>query len=206
MVQVGIIKEDQTEETIKEDAQEELKRPSEQAARADEQKKREVPLEKMTKAGLLEEIGEVQKSAKKNFDLYVRAQAEMDNMKKRFQREKLELSKFSNESLIKQLLPVIDNLEKAISHSEDENSLDVLREGIKLTLKGLVDSLKKAGLEEVKAVGRTFDPHFHEAVSGREDKNVEDGTVLEELQRGYILNERLIRPAMVIVSKNRTCN
>jgi molecular chaperone GrpE len=103
--------------------------------------------------------------------------------------------------LIKEVLPVMDNLEMAISHSRDENSVQALREGVELTLKGLRDILGKSGLEEVKAEGELFDPNYHHAVSEQADENVEAGIILQELQRGYTLNKRLIRPAMVIVSK-----
>ena len=96
-----------------------------------------------------------------------------------------------------------DSLEKAIAHSEEGNSIDALREGVKLTLKGLMDTLKRAGLEEVKSVDEPFDPNFHEAVSEQEDSSVRPGTVTKELQKGYLLNERLIRPSMVVISKNK---
>jgi len=159
-------------------------------------------LEEMDKPELMNKIKEVQDLAEQNYDLYVRSQAEMDNMRKRFQREKDNLIKFSNESLIKQLLPVLDSLEKAVDHSREGDSLEALREGVELTLKGLTDTLEKAGLEEVKAVDQPFDPNYHEAVSTHEDDSVEAGTVLKELQKGYLLNQRLIRPAMVVVSQN----
>ncbi|OPX34147.1 MAG: nucleotide exchange factor GrpE [Desulfobacteraceae bacterium 4484_190.2] len=189
------------EKKIEEDSQEELKEhPGERDKEADNEES-EIPLEKMTKRQLLNRVKEVQKTADKNFDLYVRSQAEIDNLKKRFQRDKAELYKFSNESLIKNLLSVGDNLEKAIAHSENDNSLDALREGVELTLKGLMDTLEREGLESVKALDEPFDPNFHEAVSELKDNSVKPGTVIQELQKGYILNQRLIRPAMVIVSK-----
>lgn len=167
-----------------------------------EECKEEIPLEKMTKAQLIEKVKQVKEYSEKNFDLYVRSQADIENMKKRFQKEKEDLAKFSNETLIKQLLTVADNLEKAISHFKEDNPIQGLREGVELTLKGLLDTLEKAGVERVQAVGEPFDPNFHEAVSAMEDDAVESGTVLQELQGGYLLNDRLIRPAMVIVAKN----
>ena len=172
---------------------------------AEEKTRREaqdVPLEEMPQEALIEEAKRLKASSDRNFDLYVRCQAEMENMKKRFQRDKEEWVKFANESLIKELLPVMDNLEKAISHSRDEGSLDALREGVELTLKGLRDTLDRAGLKEVKAMGEVFDPNFHEAVCQLEDACAKSGTVLQEFQKGYLLNQRLIRPAMVAVSKN----
>jgi len=161
----------------------------------------EIPLSEMTGEQLIEKISEVQALANTNMDSYLRSQAEMENMKKRFQKEKQELVKYGNEILTKQLLPVADNLEKALDHSKDENSLEALREGVDLTLKGLISVLEKAGVEAVQAIGEPFDPNFHEAVSEQMDDSAEPGTVLKELQKGYLLNERLIRPAMVIVNK-----
>lgn len=161
----------------------------------------EMRLEEMTKEALIDKVGALQILADKNFDLYVRAQADMDNLKKRFAKEKEDLVKYSNENLIKQLLPVLDSLEKAIAHAEADHSLSALREGVELTLKALTDVLKRAGLEEVKAAGESFDPCFHEAVSVQENQGAEPGVVLEELQKGYVLNERLIRPSLVVVSK-----
>jgi len=163
--------------------------------------KKEIPMEKMTKAQLLKKISEIQESVEKNFDLYLRSQAEMENLKKRFKKEKEDLVKYSNESLIKRLLTVMDNLQNAITHSRDKKALKALGEGVELTLKGLMDALEKAGLEQVKAEGEPFDPNFHEAVSELEDDALEPGTVLQELQKGYNLNQRLIRPAMVVISK-----
>jgi molecular chaperone GrpE len=188
------------EDTSKENFKEE---PVEQDEAAEERPEtKETPLENMKKAALLEKARDLRKTAGENYDLYMRSLAEIENLKKRFQKDKSDLIKFSNESLIKQLLSVIDNLEKAISVGEDEDSLHAVKEGVALTLKGLLDSLEKAGLEQVEAEGKPFDPNFHAAISEQEDNTAEPGTVLQELQKGYILNKRLIRPAMVIVNKN----
>ncbi len=161
----------------------------------------EKPLEKMTKAELLEKIAELQEASERNHDLYLRSEAEIENIKKRNRKDKEEWVKYANETLIKEILPVMDNLEMAISHSQQDNSIQALKEGVELTLKGLRDVLGKSGLEEVKAEGQTFDPNYHHAVSEQADENVEPGIILQELQKGYMLKKRLIRPAMVIVSK-----
>ncbi|MGD9321560.1 MAG: nucleotide exchange factor GrpE [Desulfobacteraceae bacterium] len=161
----------------------------------------EKPLEEMTKSELLEKINELQEASEKNHDLYLRSEAEIENIKKRNRKDKEEWVKYANETLIKEILPVMDNLEMAISHSQDENSIQALREGVELTLKGLRDVLGKSGLEEVKAESEPFDPNYHHAVSEQADENVEAGIILQELQKGYMLKKRLIRPAMVIVSK-----
>jgi len=171
------------------------------AARSKDQKRVDIPLTKMTKDQLIEKIEEAEALSLKNYDLYLRSQAEIDNLRKRYQKEQQELAKFANESLLKQLLPVADNLEKAIEHSQNETSADALRKGVELTLKSLMDVLQKAGVETIEAVGEPFDPNFHEAVSEVADDSVETGTVIKDLQKGYVLNQRLIRPSMVIVSR-----
>ncbi|MFZ7113445.1 MAG: nucleotide exchange factor GrpE [Desulfatiglandales bacterium] len=166
-----------------------------------DQASEEKPMEKLTKEELREKLKKVEQEKQTNFDLYLRAQAEMENMKKRAKKEKEDWLRYANETLIKELLPVMDNLENAITHSNSEHSFDALREGVELTLKGMKDSLMKSGVEEVKAQGEAFDPCFHEAVSELEDVSVKSGTVIHELQKGYLLNQRLIRPAKVVVSR-----
>lgn len=202
MVQVKIAEDEKTEDQIKDDSKGAPEEQAEVNGEKEDQGKKEIPLGDMKKAELIEKVKEIQESADKNYDLFMRSVAEVENSKKRFQKEKSDLIKFSNESLIKQLLLVIDNLQKAISASQDENSVEAVREGIELTLKGLVDTLEKSGLAQVKAEGEPFDPNFHEAISEMEDNKVEPGTVIQVLQKGYTLNERLIRPAMVVISKS----
>ena len=170
---------------------------------ADDHSAKEKPIKKMSKSELIERIAQLQEQAKKNYDLFLRSEAESENLKKRNKKEKEDWIKYANETLIKEILPVMDNLEKAISHSQEENSLQALREGVELTLKGLKDSLGKSGLEEVKALGEPFDPSFHHAVSEQEDEKSENGAIIHELQKGYTFNQRLIRPAMVVVNKAR---
>ena len=164
----------------------------------------EIPPEEMTKEQLVERLKEMSQEVKKYYDLYLRTQAEIENLKKRFQKEREQFVRFANESLIKDLLNVIDNLERAVAHSREEDqvqdSVRALRDGIELTLKGMKDILKKAGLEGFESLGKKFDPNYHHAVEQRFDPSVEPGTVVEELQKGYLLNGRLIRPAMVVVS------
>jgi len=193
--------EDKKKDEQIETASEELEEDPREEEESKDQEEEEIPLTKMTKAKLIEKIQKVQEASDKNLDLYIRSQAEIDNLKKRYQKEQQGLVKFANESLIKQLLPVVDSLEKAITHSQDEDSIQTIREGVDLTLKGLMDILQKAGVETIEAIGEQFDPNFHEAVSEMADDGVEPGTVIKDLQKGYILNQRLIRPSMVIVSK-----
>ena len=182
-------------------ASEELEEDPREEGESQDQEKEEIPLTKMTKAVLIEKIEKVQEASDKNLDLYIRSQAEIDNLKKRYQKEQQGLVKFANESLIKQLLPVVDNLEKAITHSQDEDSIEAIREGVDLSLLGLIDIVQKAVVETVEAVGEQFDPNFHEAVSEMADDGIKPGAVIKDLQKGYTLHQRLIRPSMVIVSK-----
>ena len=157
--------------------------------------------EEMTKKELIQKVNELQEESKKHYDLYLRSEAEIDNIRKRNKKEKEDWIRYANETLIKDILPVIDNLEMAISHTKNEDALQALREGVELTLKGLKDTLEKSGLEEVKTEGEPFDPCYHHAVSEKEDQSTEPGTIVQELQKGYTLKQRLIRPAMVVVCK-----
>ncbi len=203
MVQTKVGDEEKPESSTEEALQDSVDDNMEAECVSDDPPRKEVPLKDMKKEDLIDRLNEIQASADQNYELYLRSQAEIENLKKRFQKDKSDLVKFSNESLIKELLGVIDNLEKAISATEDENPLDGLKKGVELTLKGLTDTLEKSGLFEVEANGVAFDPNFHEAISEMQDDKAEPGTVIQVLQKGYVLNDRLIRPAMVIVSKNK---
>ena len=202
MVKVNIREEDEPEEKIEEGSS--IDKQALEDGQEQKIEKVEIPLEKMTKAQLLEKINEIRDVSESHYNLYVRSQAEIENIKKRHQKEKGELSKFSNELLIKQLLAVLDNLEKAIVFSVDDDSIEAIKKGLDLTLKGLTDILEKQGLEIINASGEVFDPNFHQAISEQEDKSVEPGTVVQELQKGYLLHGRLIRPTTVVVSKKGT--
>jgi molecular chaperone GrpE len=131
----------------------------------------------------------------------LRTAADAENFKKRLQREKEEQTRYANEALMRELLPVIDNLERALEHSASAPNQEGLLEGLKMTLKGFTDILARFGCTPLQTIGKIFDPNFHEAVSQEESSEVEPNTVLRELQKGYLLKERLLRPAMVIVSK-----
>lgn len=201
-------KEEQKKETVKINIQDENGTEQEQEQnKADSQDEKEnqeeKPLEDMLKKELIQRVTELQEKVDSNFDQYLRAQAEIENIIKRNKKEKEDWIKYSNENLIKEILPVIDSLEKAVSFSNNDNQLNGLKEGVELTLKSLMDALTKAGVEEVEAEGKAFDPAYHHAVFEQEDEKVEPGIVLKELQKGYTLNQRLIRPSMVVLSKNK---
>lgn len=161
----------------------------------------ETPLQDLSREALIDRVGSLQQSKEEAHERYLRSQAEMENMKKRHQKEKKDWQRFANEKLIKEILPVIDNLETALSHTTEDSSLDALKEGVELTLKGLHEALARAGVEKVTTEGERFDPGCHEAISVQTDPNRAEGAILHELQKGYVLNGRLIRPALVVVNQ-----
>ena len=135
-----------------------------------------------------------------NWDKFVRERADLENYRKRVQREKEELLKYGNESLILEILPVIDNMERALSHASEEPHVAVI-EGIRLTHAMLLSALKKFGVTTIETTpGVPFDPAFHQAMRQVESAELPPNTVVEEMQKGYLINDRLLRAAMVSVA------
>jgi len=133
-------------------------------------------------------------------DKYLRQAAEFDNYKRLAQRDQRDQIRFGNEQLLKELLPVVDNLERAIKAAKDGGSSEALIQGVDLTLKQLVDALAKFGVQAIPTVGQRFDPSGHQAVASVPSDQVPDQHVVEEFQRGYRLHDRILRAAMVTVS------
>jgi molecular chaperone GrpE len=151
---------------------------------------------------LKDRLQKAEEDAKQNYDRFLRASAELENYKKRTARETENFKKFANETLLKDLLPVVDNLERAIVSSEDADNKDnPILEGIHLTLKEILRVLNRSGVKPVEALEKPFDPCFHEAMMQKETDEHPDNTVIQEYQKGYLLHDRLLRPAMVVVSK-----
>lgn len=148
-----------------------------------------------------EELAAARAAAEKNRDLYLRSQADLENYRKRVQREKEDLSRFANEAILREILPPIDNLERALAHAGSEQSNDGLMQGLELTLGQFKKVLEKFGVTPIKAVGEPFSPAFHEAIGQVESSAQPPNTVVQEFQKGYLLNDRLLRPAMVMVAK-----
>jgi len=148
------------------------------------------------------ELESVRQEAKENYDKYLRASAELDNVRKRTARELGDFRKFAVEKIVKDLLPVVDNLERAI-HSSGGNDQDAngLIEGVDLVLKDLLKVFDKFGVKPIESLEKPFDPTFHQAVMQEETPDHPDSTVISELQKGYLLHDRLLRPAMVVVSR-----
>ncbi len=142
------------------------------------------------------------KEAQENYDRYLRLAAELENIKKRQEREVADLRQFANENLLKELVPVLDNLERALEHGRQSEAPEALMEGLDLVNQDFLKVLGRFGVTPINSVGERFDPAYHHAVMEEEAPEVEDQTVLKELQKGYLLQNRLLRPAMVVVSRN----
>ena len=137
--------------------------------------------------------------AKQSQDRWMRERADLENMKRRAAREKADLAKFASEGVLRDLLPVVDNLERAVAHTEGADG--ALLSGVKLVLKSLQDVLERHNVKRVVARGALFDPAEHEAVAQIESAVHEPNAVVDEHQAGYRLHDRLLRPAMVTVAK-----
>lgn len=137
------------------------------------------------------------------YDKLLRRQAEFENYRKRVERERAELYQHGRDDVLLQFLPVVDNFERALSSLEEsEGDAEALRRGVELIHKQFKDALAKLGLETVEAVGHTFDPHVHEAVTTEATDKHKENTVIEEFQRGYKIGDRLLRPAKVKVASS----
>ena len=134
-------------------------------------------------------------------DRLLRLSAEFENYKKRKQREIDEFKKFANETIFRQMLPVVDNLERAIASAEKDSDEGALLEGVKKIHRDILKLLEMFSVKVVKAGNEPFDPNFHQAVTRLETDEFPENTVTAVLQNGYLLHDRLIRPAMVVVSK-----
>lgn len=148
---------------------------------------------------LQQDLGAVQ-------DKYVRLAAEFENYKKREQRERESLLKYANERLLTDMLPVLDSLDQAVGAGSLGNSEDPMLKnlitGIKMVQKSFIDALERFGVQQFTALGKQFDPNLHEALQTVEDSAVPEGQVVQEFQKGYLLNGRLVRAARVVIAKN----
>jgi molecular chaperone GrpE len=153
------------------------------------------------KEGQLEEaLAAKSAEAAENWDKFVRERADLENYRRRVQKEKEEILKYGNEGLLLEILPAVDNLERALDHVADD-SQDPVITGVRMTLDMLLASLKKFGVSPVEsAPGTVFDPAVHQAMGQVECADQETNTVVQVYQKGYLLNERLLRPAMVSVA------
>jgi molecular chaperone GrpE len=149
-------------------------------------------------------LGQAQEEARQNHGRLLRTAADLDNFRKRAQREKAEQDKYGHERLVKDLLAVVDNLERALAHSRKADTVDpkILLEGVEMVLRQSLQQLAKHGVQPFESLLQKFDPLMHEALQQVPSTEHETGTVVQEFQRGYHLHDRLLRPALVVVAQH----
>ncbi len=177
----------------------EVEKMSSDEATKESQNSTEVPINDID--GLQNQITVLEQQVKDNLDKAMRAQAELDNVRKRATRDVENAHKYALEKFLNDLLPVLDSMELGMNAASSAEDIESLREGMDLTLKQFSSVMEKFGIHEVNPQGEKFNPEFHEAVSMQELEGAESGTVTAVMQKGYELNGRLIRPAMVAVAK-----
>jgi molecular chaperone GrpE len=182
------------EETVSEE-----KKPENNGSEKEESKQTVDPLKKME-----EKVESLKKEAAENHDRLLRVAAEFENYKKRTAREMDDLRKFANESFAKAMLPVVDSLDLAIESSRnDQQTNSSVVEGVTMTLNEIYKIFEQFGVKPFESLGKTFDPVFHQAMMQEETEAYPENTVSRELQKGYMIHDRLLRPAMVAVSKKK---
>jgi molecular chaperone GrpE len=144
---------------------------------------------------------ELQKQRDDYYDRLLRKQAEFDNYRKRTERERIQLSEAAAADLVTDLLPVVDDMERALKADAGGEATEAIRRGVELIHKQLLETLRKRGVKPIESLGADFDPHFHQAVAHEPADGRREGEVVEEFSRGYMLGDRLLRPAMVKVAQ-----
>jgi len=147
------------------------------------------------------DASELQRQRDDYYDRLLRKTAEFDNYRRRIAREPQQVSEAAAADLLEELLPLVDDLERALRAEPGSEGVDAYRRGVEIIHRQLVELLKKRGVRPIESVGSDFDPHFHQAVSYEPAEGRRDGEVIEEFGRGYMLGDRLLRPAMVKVAK-----
>ena len=151
----------------------------------------------------LSEIEILQKKHDENYDALLRATAEIENIKKRSQKEVENAYKYSTESILQEIIPIYDSLSLSCNLSDEKTTKEQLDEGNKLLLSMFQKIFEKNNIEEINPQGESFNPEFHQAISTIENNNEENDKITEVVQKGYLLNNRVIKPALVIVIKNK---
>ncbi len=146
-------------------------------------------------------LEEKEKEAKENYEKYLRSVAELENYKKYAARERSDLIKYNNEKIIRDILPILDGLDRALEHAGTANDVKAFANGIRMIQEQFLAVLEKYGVQRIESVGREFDPNIHEALLQVESDEYEDKSVVAEFEKGYLLNDRLLKPAKVSVSK-----
>lgn len=161
----------------------------------------EVPAKTDKAEDLMVKLQDAENKAAENYDKYVRAVAELENYRKRAVREKADAIQYGNETLLRDILPLVDGMDRALEHACNSEDFEAFKKGLKLLQGQLLGCLQKHGVEMIDTAGKDFDPHVHEAMMQVESAEHEDRQVVGEFERGYLLNGRLLRPAKVSVCK-----
>ncbi|XXM73687.1 nucleotide exchange factor GrpE [Lysinibacillus sphaericus] len=148
-----------------------------------------------------DELSQLQEKLDESENRYLRLRADFDNFRRRINAENEAKEKYRAQSLISELLPALDNFERALNIEVDNDQTKTLLQGMEMVHRSLIEALKKEGVEPIEAVGQEFDPHLHQAVMQTEDENYGSNIVVEEFQKGYKLKDRVIRPSMVKVNQ-----
>ena len=174
-----------------------------ETVQAENEIKEEAPAEEVSQEEILQnKVQELEKANAELKDQMLRRQAELENYRKRLIRDKEEAVQFANESLIRDILGFLDNMDRALAAAKNGGDLNALVEGFSMTQNQLLSTLDKNwGLKEIESVGKEFDPSLHEACMMTVDESLEKETVLEEFQKGYTLHDRVIRPSKVKIGK-----
>ncbi|MEK4923521.1 nucleotide exchange factor GrpE [Cytobacillus sp. FSL R5-0569] len=146
-------------------------------------------------------VAELEKKVEEADNRYLRLQADFDNSRRRAKLDREASEKYRAQSLVSDLLPALDNFERALQSNSDDSSVQSLLQGMEMVYRSLIEALKKEGVEQIEAVGQVFDPQFHQAVMQVEEEGYDSNVVVEEFQKGYLLKDRVIRPAMVKVNQ-----
>jgi molecular chaperone GrpE len=149
-------------------------------------------------------LQDAERKSAENYDKYLRSIADLDNFRKRAAREKTEAIQYGNEALLRDILPLVDGIDRALEHACNSEDFEAFKKGLKLLQGQLLCCLQKHGVEIIDTAGKGFDPHIHEAMMQVESVQHEDSQVVGEFERGYLLNGRLLRPAKVSVCKRPT--
>lgn len=188
-----------------------IKRPQEQddetmnttqTPKGTEEQEREPEEQERGDGTVPSDLEEARKEAAENYDKYLRLAADFDNYKKRVQKDRTDLLNYGNESIIKDILPIVDSLERALDHASNAGESESFVQGLLMILEQLRNTLAKHGVEAVEALGSEFDPNFHEAMMRVDSEESRDNLVVEEFEKGYLLKGRLLRPSKVAVAKS----
>lgn len=199
-----------SKDKLKDQEEKEMQKEQEEKNARKEQEENQAPeemdsAEQETEEAVIEEesenvVAKLQAEVEEFQNKYLRLNADFQNFRKRSEKEKTDLYKYANEKLIVELLPLMDNMERALDHIDEENKASVV-DGLKMIHKGFMDTLTKNGVEVIEAVGEEFDPQIHNAVMMEESEEHDSNIIIDEFQKGYRLKEKVIRHSMVKVSQ-----